>query len=180
MDLFGFKRRKKERKEKIEFLLKWQNDLTQKNFVTLVMTEQQLKATTVKQANDDLRIIKDCIDIVERTYKPDTFFSRLKLLVEKSKHLASLEKYANFAGIPTTNFTGTYNSVMSAYNDFVKWFLIRYHTDVHGPASALKTRPARLKRYQKWYDSLQEYYPYMKKEHIAYIESEFTKHMKYS
>lgn len=177
MDLFGFKRRKKEKKEKLEFLLQWQNDLTQMNFVCLTMTEQQLRAMTAQQVKDDLRIIKDCFDIVERTYKPETFFQRLSLLVDKSKHLASLEKYANYSGVRTTNFAGTYNSVMGAYNDLVKWFLIRYHTDVHGPASALKTKKGRLNRYQKWYDSLQGYYCYMNKEHIAYIETEYTRHV---
>jgi hypothetical protein len=172
MDLFGFKRRKKEKKEKLEFLLRWQKTVAPNSPDWLVMTEKQLKDTTAKQALDDLRVTLDCERLCVATSDPDVFFKRLNLWLEKSKHIAILEKYGNFTFIHTAN-----NRVMTDYNDIVKWFLIRYHTDVHGPASALKTKKGRLNRYQKWYDSLQGYYCYMNKEHIAYIETEYARHV---
>lgn len=174
MGLFGLGKRRKEQKD---FFLQWQKVLMPNGPNRLVMTDQQLKSFTVQQAKDDIRIIQDCYDIVGRTYKPDTFFSRLNLLIDRSKHLSSIEIYANYAGVPTVRFNGTYDRIMRAYNDIVKWFLIRYHTDVHGNASALKTSKARLNRYQKWYDSLQPYYLYMCSEHIDYIETEYKRHM---
>ena len=174
MGLFSFKRRKK---EKIEFLLQWQRAVMLNSPNRLVMTEQQLKSFTSQQVKDDLRIIKDCLALVERTYKPEVFFPRLNLFAEKAKHLASLEKYASRDGVPIDILTRSYNKTVSKYDEMVKWFLIRYHTDVHGTASALKTSKARLNRYQKWYDSLQPYYLYMCSEHIDYIETEYNRHM---
>lgn len=173
MDLFGFKRRKKEKKEKLEFLLRWQKTVAPNSPDWLVMTEKQLKDVTAKQALEDFKITLDCERLCSSTSNPDVFFKRLNLWIEKSKHIATLEKYGNFTMIHDAN-----NRVRTDSDDVVKWFLIRYHTDVHGPASALKTSKARLNRYQKWYDSLQEYYCYMNKDHIDYIETEYSRHIK--
>lgn len=165
MGLFSFKRRKK---EKIEFLLQWQRAVMLNSPNRLVMTEEQLKDMTAKQAIDDLRIVIDCERLCEITLNPDVFFKRLNLWKEKMNHLLTLEKYGNFTMIHTAN-----NRVVTEYNDIVKWFLIRYHTDFCAPASAFKSKKSRLNRYQKWYDSLQKYYCYMTAEHIEYIEERY-------
>ena len=130
---------------------------------------------TVKQAQNDLRIINDCTKIVESTLKPDVFFMRLNLLVEKSKHLANLEPYFSFSGVSPTD---AYNEVLNNYQEAVRLFLIRYFTDTFDKAEAMKTEKGRIGKYQKFYDSLQEYYFYMNEENIDYVETKYKAYTK--
>ncbi len=168
MGLFDFiKEKSNERKD---HLLRWQNLLMPDSPNRLIMTEQQLKAATLQQAENDLRIIQDCMNLVEKTTKPDVFFMRLNLLVEKSKHLVILEKYITFSGASPT---AAYNDVLSNYNEAINQFLIRYFSETFEKAEAMKTEKGRIGKYQKFYDSLQEYYCYMNDENINYIETKY-------
>lgn len=161
---------KKKSNERKEHLLRWQNVLMTDSPNKLIMTEQQLKAATMQQAENDLRIIQDCVKLVEKTTKPDVFFMRLNLMVEKSKHLASLEEYINFSGASPTV---AYNEVAQDYYEIVNQFLIRYFSETFDKAEAMKTEKGRIGKYQKFYDSLQEYYCYMSNENIDYIETKY-------
>lgn len=161
---------KKKSNARKEHLLRWQNVLMTDSPSKLIMTEQQLKVTTVQQAENDLRIIQDCVKLVEKTTKPDVFFMRLNLMVEKAKHLASLEEYINFSGASPT---AAYNEVAQDYYEIVNQFLIRYFSETFDKAEAMKTEKGRTGKYQKFYDSLQEYYCYMSDENIDYIETKY-------
>ena len=161
---------KKKSNARKEHLLRWQNVLMTDSPNKLIMTEQQLKAATVQQAENDLRIIQDCVKLIEKTTKPDVFFMRLNLMVEKSKHLASLEEYINFSGASPT---AAYNEVAQDYYEIVNQFLIRYFSETFDKAEAMKTEKGRIGKYQKFYDSLQEYYCYMSNENIDYIETKY-------
>lgn len=155
---------------KTERLLQWQNAIMQDSPNRLIMTEQQLRDATTQQANNDLRIINDCVKLVSQTTKPDVFFTRLNLIVEKLRHLASLEKYLAFSGASPT---AAYNDVMRDYNESIRLFLIRYFSETFDKAEAMKTEKGKIGKYQKFYDSLQEYYCYMTEEHIDYIETKY-------
>jgi hypothetical protein len=168
MGLFDFLTRKLNGKN--ERLLQWQNAIMTDSPNRLIMTEEQLKAATIQQANNDLRIINDSASLVEKTTKPDVFFSRLNLLIEKSKHLASLEKYISFSGAPPT---AAYNEALQNYNESIRLFLIQYFSETFDKAEAMKTEKGRIGKYQKFYDSLQIYYQYMTEEHIRYIETKY-------
>ena len=126
-------------------------------------------------ANNDLRIINDSASLVEKTTKPDVFFSRLDLLVEKSKHLVTLEEYITFTGATPT---ASYNEIMQNYNEAIRLFLIRYFSETFDKAEAMKTEKGRIGKYQKFYDSLQLYYHYMTEEHIRYIETKYKSNIK--
>jgi hypothetical protein len=166
------------KKKAIGFYLGWQKTVMPNcAHDRIVMNYAQLKSATINQVNSDLRIIKDCFGIVERTTKPDTFFPRMALLVEKSDHLASLKEYADYIGMKHNNFAGIKNSVFQCQNEMVMKFLMRYFTEISDKAEAMKTKAGKIGRYQKWHDSLQEYYCYMSKEHIAYIESKYMMHI---
>lgn len=160
---------------KNEKLLQWQNTIMQDSPNRLIMTEEQLKAATIQQANNDLRIINDSASLVEKTTKPDVFFTRLNLLIEKSKHLASLERFISFSG---SSPTAAYNEAMRNYNEAVRLFLIRYFSETFDKAESMKTEKGKVGKYQKFYDSLQEYYCYMTKEHIDYIETKYKAYTK--
>lgn len=168
MGLFNFWKKKSNAKK--EHLLRWQKVLMPDGPDKLIMTEQQLKSATMQQAENDLRIIQDCVSLVEKTTKPDVFFMRLNLLKEKSKHLASFEKYIKFSG---QSPTAAYNEVVKNYHEAVNQFLWRYFSETFDKAEAMKTEKGRIGKYQKFYDSLQEYYIYMNEENIAYIEKKY-------
>lgn len=152
-------------------LLEWQNLIMQEERTDLIMTEQQLRQFTTQQAQNDLRIINDCARLVQTTTKPDVFFSRLQLLWEKSEHLAKLEKYISFSGAsPSAAFAEVRENHQTAITEF----LIRYFSETFDKAEAMKTEKGRIGKYQKFYDSLQDYYRYMNDENIDYIETKYA------
>lgn len=152
-----------------ERMLLWQHLVMPDSPNKLILTEQQLKSITLQQAQNDLRIINDCTRLVESTTKPDVFFMRLNLLVEKSKHLADLGHYMKFSNVSPL----AYNEVVNNYHETINHFLWRYFSDTFDKAEAMKTEKGKLGKYQKFYDSLQEYYCYMNEENIDYIETKY-------
>ena len=175
MGIFGFIKKCyeaviQEQKARQDRLLQWQKLLMPDITDDFIMTEQQLKKLTAQQAENDLRIIKDCTKLVESTLKPDVFFMRLNLLLEKAKHLASLEMYLPISG---TSPTDAYNEAVNQYHEAINQFLIRYFCDTFDKAEEMKTVKGKLGKYQKFYDSLQEYYCYMNDENIDYIETKY-------
>jgi hypothetical protein len=172
MGLFDFGRKRKEREE---YLLRWQNVVMKDSPDRLIMTEKQLWEASTQQALNDFRIISDCTRLIEITKEPDAFFTRLDLLIEKAKHLASLEKYISFSGASPTD---AYNEALHDRNEAIRLFLIRYFSETFDKAESMKTEKGRIGKYQKFYDSLQPYYNYMTEEHIRYIEKKYKSSIK--
>ncbi|MBQ1169497.1 MAG: hypothetical protein IIX49_01565 [Oscillospiraceae bacterium] len=83
-------------------LLDWQKIVMDNSPDRLVMSEQQLRQVSIQQAQNDLRIMNDCKNLVSTTVKPDVFFGRLNLLVERGEHLQRLEQYISFSGASPT------------------------------------------------------------------------------
>lgn len=174
MGLFDFIKKKSNARK--EHLLRWQNLLMPDSPNKLIMTEQQLKSATIQQAENDLRIIRDCAALVEKTTNPEVFFMRLNLLIEKSKHLTNFEQYISFSGASPA---AAYHEALQNYNEAINQFLIRYFSETFNKAESLKTEKGRIGKYQKFYDSLQKYYCFMTSDHIDYIETKYkvyTKH----
>lgn len=165
-----------EQQQNQERLLRWQRLVMQDSTGKLVASEQQLKAITLQQMQNDLRIVKDCLKLVNSTLKPDVFFMRLNLMIEKSKHLVNLEEYVTF---PDASFAAAYNDAVNDYHKAINQFLIRYFSDTFDKAEAMKTEKGRIGKYQKFYDSLQEYYCYMNDENIDYIETKYKAYTKH-
>ena len=161
MGLFG--------KSKAE-LLRWQNVLMQDSPHRLIMTEQQLKVATFQPAQRNLQAIGDCKRLVETTTKPDVFFSRLQMLMERSRHLCILEPYMDFTGVTPTV---AYNEACRNYQMAIYQFLVRYYIDTLNRARAMKTTRGKLGKFRSFYDSLQVYYPNMNEMNKRYIEEKF-------
>ena len=168
MGLFDFMQKKTI--GRTEYLLNWQRLVMPDSQNKLIMSEQQLKAASVQQAENDLRIVRDSANLIEKTTKPDVFFMRLNLLVERSGHLANLEKYISFSG---SSPTAAHHEIISNYHKAINQFLVRYFSETFDKAEAMKTEKGRIGKYQKFYDSLQEYYRYMNPENIDYIETKY-------
>lgn len=164
-----FNNKKKER------LLAWQNVVLIDKTDKLIMTERELQETSNQMATNDLKIIQDCLKILSDTIKPDTFFSRLDLLKERSKHLILLEPYVKFEGAsPTAGF----NEVLEKEQEAIYEFIVRYFNATFEKAQSLKTEKGKENQYKKFYDSLVQYYDLMNDENIRYIEYKYKKTQK--
>lgn len=151
-------------------LLEWQNTLLSDPAPKLIMTETQLKQETNRRAENDLRIINDCIKILEDTTNPDTYFSRLELMTSNINDLLMLEPYADFKGAsPRAAMVEFVNQKQISINRF----LVRYFSTIFDKAENLKTEKGKLNQYQKFYESLQPYYDFMESENIDYIETKY-------
>ncbi|MBQ6998554.1 MAG: hypothetical protein IJN62_02065 [Clostridia bacterium] len=135
---------------------------------------ENIDVSTAKQEmQNDIRIVEDCIEILRTTVNPDTFFSRLNLLIEKSKHLSDVGEQIKMKDESVFNL---HKNAVENYQEMCRMFLERYFEDVHIKASELKTTNGRNGRYQKFYDSLQEYYEHLDEENINYIEATCKAH----
>ena len=171
MGLFNLFNRKRTKKE----LLQWQNLVMQDSPNVLIMTEQQLKEASISQAKNILRIINDSKKLIEKTLKPEVFFMRLQLIVEKSEHLCKLEPYVDFTG---GSPSAAFREVERNFQLAIKQFLIRYFTDTFDKAESMASEKGKIKKYQKFYDSLQNYYWLMDDANKEYIETKYRLHAK--
>ena len=73
------------RKERKSKMLNWQSLISPEKY--LFMNEQQLIKASQQSVTNDLKIIQDCIDLMDKTKKPDIFFSKLDLLEKTANHL---------------------------------------------------------------------------------------------
>lgn len=151
-------------------LLEWQNTLLEKPVSRLIMSEKQLRSQTYSRVENNMRIIKDGIKILNETTKPDTYFDRLDLMINCINDLLKFERYVDFRG----------STPSEAMVEFVEQkqisihqFLVRYFTAILDKAESLKTDKGKLNQYQKFYDSLQPYYSVMDADNIDYIETKY-------
>lgn len=172
MGLFDFLRNGSSKKQ---MLVEWQKLVMPESSDRLVMSEQQLRQVSIQQAQNDLRIMNDCEKLVMTTVKPDVFFSRINLLVEKGERLQQFEKYMSFSG---ASLTAALNEIKQNYQEAVKQFLVRYFSDTFDKAEAMKTEKGKNNKYIKYYESLQEYYCYMNDSNKEYVEEKYRVYVK--
>jgi len=151
-------------------LLDWQRIIMADSPDKLVMTEAQLKSASNQLAQNDLRIIHDCVDILNTTTKPDTFFSRLDLMKETAAHLARLEPYVSFSGASPTKAA---QEIQADEQEAIYRFIVRYFGDVFEKAEVLKTEAGKQKRYQGFYDSLAPYFDRMNARNQSYVRYKY-------
>ena len=114
-------------------------------------------------ASNMLRIATDCANLVNTTKKPDVFFIRYYLLLDKLKNLAKLEVFKCFRGTsPSENLTNTLNKKTLTINDFID----RFYNDTLFQISKLKTEKAKEKRIENFYNELSKYNDYMLPENV--------------
>lgn len=154
-------------------LLEWQNTLLETPVNRLVMNEQTLKMQTQARIENDIRIVQDCVRILGSTTKVDVFFSRLQLMEERTKDMVLFEKYDSFSNAKPSE---ALNEFYRDKQECIYQFLIRYFGEVFDKAEKLKTEKGKRNQFQKFYDSLQEYYVIMNDNNIYYIEEKYNQH----
>lgn len=134
--------------------------------------ELQLKQ---QQAQNSLRIVNDCIKIISETKNPDVFFSRYNLLIEHTENLLALQHFVSFSG---PSLSSAYVEVINNKQIAIKDFLNRYWADTLSKITNLKTEPAKIKRIQTFYDSLEKYKHEMNEENIDFFITKYNIYLK--
>lgn len=154
------------RKEDQQHLLQWQNTIFPDKSDKLLLKKSQLQQYSNQQASDDLRIIQDCIKIINTTTNPSVFFDRLDLLKEKGEHLKLLEPYVKFAN---TSPSEAYTEVLNQEQESIYNLIGRCYCVAFDKAEKLKTEKGKKNQFQKFYDSLLPYTDKMNDHNINYL-----------
>lgn len=157
-----------------EQLLEWQNLIMKDKLDKLIMSENQLKNESQNQAQRDLEIINDCTRILQDTVKPDTFFMRLELLENTSKHLSQLADYISFTG---SNPKDAYKEVLDQKQDCITNFIVRCFNYTFDKAETMKTIKGKNNQYERFYNSLLPYMDLMNDYNKNYIERKYKDHI---
>ena len=148
-------------------LLAWQNVLYP-DTPQLRYNASQLKQLSVYTIPRQSEIAHDCMELINSTTVPETFFSRYNLLIEKLTLLSNLEQYVKFNKYsPTQQLSSVIRKKTLATNAFID----RYWNSTVEKASSLKTEKGRRNRYQKFYDTLLKYADKMTEENMLYVEN---------
>lgn len=118
-------------------------------------------------AEQDLKIIQDCVRIVNTTKKPNIFFERYKLMEEKLNELIHLHGLHYSGMSPKKMLSQTQTKKQAAIHDMID----RYYADVAFKAANLKTEKARQNQYSAFRSVLKLYYSEMNGENISYVEN---------
>lgn len=109
-------------------------------------------------ASGMLQIVNDCVNLINSTKKPEVFFSRYGLMIEKLENLSKLEKFNCFSrSLPSQDLAKVLGKKLFTINDFLE----RYYTDTLEKIENLKTSKAKQKKIDAFSESLIAYKPYM-------------------
>lgn len=152
------------------YLLKWQNVVIKEPSDQLITTKQQLTKISNEKAQNCIRILNDCSNILQTTTNPDTYFSRLKLMKEQINALAIISPYINL------NIDTTVDMKQEIENDIPKsnnMFVDRYFSEISNDIQNLKTHQAKINRYRKAYEKLESHFCELTNDNIDFIENQY-------
>ncbi|MST73431.1 DUF4236 domain-containing protein [Roseburia sp. MUC/MUC-530-WT-4D] len=120
---------------------------------------------TMVYPEQNLRIIQDCVNIVNNTKNPDTFFERYELMEKKIDELVAIQGPKYTGQSPAKLKAQVVSKKQAAIHDMID----RYYTDVSVKASVLKTIKGRRNRFHSFISTLEEYYDQMDDANIKYV-----------
>lgn len=134
-------------------------DLAEQN-----VSYNELLNMAMEQADNRIRISKDCVKIINETSKTDVFFDRFNLLINNLQYLALLEDYLRYT---ESNPTSDLESLLKEKTEIVNRFFDRVYAD----AMTLKTETGRKNRIDKFKLELTKYNDFLNPENITYLNS---------
>lgn len=117
-------------------------------------------------ASQHLKIVQDCVRIVNTTKKPDIFFERYSLLEQKLNALTQLSGVRYSGTSPRNMLKQIIDKKQAAIHDMVE----RYWNDVILKTQNLKTEKAKQNTYYTFITSLEPYYSKMDNSNVDYIK----------
>ena len=150
-----------------DYLLKWQQVITDNKSDKLVMSERELLQHTQLAVQSSLKIIQDCVRLVNETLTPNVFFDRYDLLLEHATKIAEYEPFYSFvAPLPSEQLEVLIEKRPLATHDFIE----RYWNSVQLAISKLKTDKAKKNRLEKFFQTMDEYTNRMDDSNLEYLE----------
>lgn len=128
---------------------------------------QTTKGIYAQQAQNDLRIIGESSKIAQETLKPEIFFSRFGLIIERYEHLISIENHLSFT---SERPSAMYAQVKSSESGTIQHFIKKYMLDVYQKARELKTPTGQKNRIIKAFEVLMLYQDKMDSDCVALAE----------
>ena len=136
------------------------------NSSTRINTENTVPELTYTQAENCLRILNDCSEILQSTCDPDVFFSRLNLMWEHIQRIQGLSLRITFSPSPDE----IEKAFVEDKDEVVYDFLVRYFNETETHAEQLKTEKGKKNCYQKMFDTLSEHLDQLSEENLQYIQ----------
>lgn len=128
-----------------------------------------MRVLAKEQADNHLKIVRDCVELVNTTVNPDVFFKRYYLLLEHLEELVKLECtgiFANSKELPSVAFERVDIQFDSATNDF----LDRSFESAKNHADTLKTENGKRNAINRYFENMENYISYMSGESLEYFE----------
>ena len=139
-----------------------------KNASKLYFTEQQLYAEANRKAQSILKIVDDCVRLVNSTTNPEVFFLRYGLLIEHLTFLVAFEKYVKFSGTQPSSMLRTVQQKRpAATSDFIQ----RCYDKTKQKTSKLKTENGKVNAFINLFAELDEYIEQMPEQARKYYFS---------
>lgn len=121
-------------------------------------------------AANSLRICRESIKIIYETTNPDTFFSRYEIILRKTANIEAHSDKFNFGDLSPQTMR---QEVVNGKQKYVRNMIDRYWNETVKGAESLKTDNGKKNRYQKFYDTLEQYKNEISEENIRYYTDKY-------
>lgn len=121
------------------------------------------------EAQGSLKIIQDCVNLVNTTVSPEVFFKRYNLMLDHLETLAGLECTGIFKNSPELP-SETYIRVEAQFNAATNDFLDRSFKNAKEHANTLKTDNGKTNAIKRYFDNMEKYIIYMSGESLEYFD----------
>lgn len=127
-----------------------------------------IRTQAKEQAQQRLKIVKDCVEILNTTVKPDVFFNRYNLMIEHLDALVGLESTGIFANSPELP-SEAFLRVEKQFDDATNAFLDRSFEAAKVHAETLKTDNGKKNAIKRYFDNMEKYIIYMNAESLEHF-----------
>ena len=166
MGLFDFF--KKNQMNKLD-LIEWQNIINRSNHDKLLMSKKQLLDFTYNiYIPQEIRIINDCVNLINDTKTIDVYFPRWDLLIERLTELSKLEKFISFTlPLPSTQL----DDVFLHKEMLNQQFLERCWKNTFDSLNKLKTEKGKQNKIKKFFDTIFSFKQYLTPSNLEYLDN---------
>ena len=137
---------------------------------TLVFSKSKLKQMAVLRADQSLKIVQDCIRLINTTNKPDVYFKRFDILKEKMDELVALEPFVKFKN-PKPSIER--NKILLNEQNSIKDFLERYTFTTRTKLDSLKNDKAIERQCHLYFDNIELYLEYMNESNSCFVQEQY-------
>lgn len=127
-----------------------------------------IKANAKIQMQGHLKIVKDCVNLVNTTFNPEVFFMRYNLMLEHLEALVGLECtgiFENSPELPSDAFT----RIDAQFDEETNKFLERSFENAKKHADTLKTESGKTNAIKRYFENMEKYTVRMSSESVEYF-----------